>query len=87
MNGRRASRGMAVVRPIASAVLRTALTPKADILERSSCPLSAKKQTFTDPQHGTKLIGQCRDRHYFNYKVGMRERRAIPISSDGGGLL
>ena len=34
MNGRRASRGMAVVRPIASAVLRTALTPKADILER-----------------------------------------------------
>jgi hypothetical protein len=23
---------------------------------------------------GTKLIGQCRDRYYFNCEVGMRER-------------
>jgi hypothetical protein len=25
-------------------------------------------------QHGTKLIGQCRDRYYLDYEVGMRKR-------------
>src|SRR5262249_38386863 len=39
-------------------------------------------QTFAPPnggqlarlQHGTKLIGQCRDRYDLNYEVGMRKR-------------
>jgi len=26
------------------------------------------------PSAGMKLIGQCRDRYYFNCEVGMRER-------------
>ena len=33
-----------------------------------------QKRTFTDPQHGTNLIGQCRDDYHFNCEVGMRER-------------
>jgi len=53
----------------------SALPPKAD-MDQHGCVvrLVPNAGQFTDPSHGTKLIGQCRDRYYLSYEVGMRER-------------
>jgi hypothetical protein len=46
--------------------LMSALPPDVCFVPKADIPLILST--------GTKLIGQCRDRYYLSYEVGMRER-------------
>jgi hypothetical protein len=55
--------------------LMSALPPIADIgTQPSDVCFVPKADIPLILSTGTKLIGQCRDRYYFNCEVGMRER-------------